>query len=323
MKIPEMRAFLIHMSPNNWRKKGTNPDFYLDEEDFIYRDEMICEKDTWRKVTDFLPECGINTLLIDVEDGVIYDKHPELAIKGSWTKEELKNELDRLRSIGLTPLPKCNFSCGHNAWLKDYAYMVGTPVYNEVCVDIINELIDLFDTPEFMHLGLEEEDVGLMEECYPVTVLRSHFKKAEDAKVLFDACRAKGVRPWIWAGTRDVQSFGGDELFRKYVGTDVLLSSWYYSFLRYSEDMRERYPVADYCCKFDEWGYEQVPTTSTWFWHLNHKETMRFAKNFISESSLKGHLAAPWMHTTRKRYYQLLSDADIFGNAFKDIYCKE
>lgn len=320
MRKLDITAFLIHLSPNNWRKKGCVYDYVIDEEDFVYHDEMTCDKETWRKVTDFLPSCGFNTLLIDVEDGVVYDKHPELAIKGSWSKAELKTELDRLRSIGLTPIPKCNFSSGHNAWLKDYAYTIGTRTYNDICNDIVEELIELFDTPEFFHLGLEEEDVGLIEENYPVTILRSPFKKAEDANELFDTCRAHGVRPWIWACNNNVKAFGGDEAFQKAVGKDVLLSSWFYGILRYSSYIREKYPIADYMCKFDEWGYEIVPCSSTWSWHLNHKETMRFAANDISPKALKGHLAAPWMQTTKKKYYTLLSDASTFGNALKDIY---
>lgn len=320
MKPLEITAFLMHLSPNNWRKKGCKYDFFIDEEDFVYHDSMVCDREVWRKVTDFLPSCGINTILIDVEDGVIYDRHPELAIEGSWTKDELSAELDRLRSIGLTPIPKCNFSCGHNAWLKDYAYMVGTQTFNSVCKDIVEELIELFDTPSMFHLGLEEEDAGLMAENYPVTVIRSHEKKAADAIELFDVCRAHGVRPWIWAEANNVQAFGGDEAFQKYVGKDVILSNWYYGILRYEPDSREKYPFADYCVKFGEWGYEQIPTGSTWSWHLNNKDIMRFCKNEVAPESIKGYMSASWMLPTQKKLYALLNDAYNFYNAKKDIY---
>lgn len=322
MKRPEIVAFLMHLGTNNWRKRGYDDGTYLDDEDFIYRDKMNCDKEVWRKVTDMLPEFGINTLLIDVEDGVVYDRHPEISIPGAWTKAELKEELDRLRSMGITPLPKCNFSCGHSAWLKDYAYMVGTDTYNELCKDIIEELIELFDTPEFFHLGLEEEDAH-SQVGQPVATIRAPFKKAEDANRLFDICRAKGVRPWIWAGCSNVNAFGGDELFQKYVGKDVLLSNYYYGILRFNADVCKEYKFAEYCCKFEEWGYEQLPCGSTWSWHLSNKDIIRFCKHYLDASKIKGYLSAPWMLTTKRKYYALLNDAANLGNALNDIIEEE
>ena len=158
-------AFLIHLGTNCWMQKGAVADFPRPEEGFLFRDEMFCDKETWRKVVDFLPSRGINTLLIDVADGVCYDRHPEISIPGAWTKAELRAELDRLRSMGITPIPKCNFSSGHNAWLKEYAFMIGTPKHYEVCKDVIEELIELFDTPPFFHLGLEEDKDTITEKC--------------------------------------------------------------------------------------------------------------------------------------------------------------
>ena len=74
----------------------------------------------WREVIDFLPSQGFNTVLIDIGDAIQYESHPEISIPGAWSKDKLKKELDYMRSIGLTPLPKLNFSAGHKAWLKEY-----------------------------------------------------------------------------------------------------------------------------------------------------------------------------------------------------------
>ena len=88
-----MYAYLIHLSANMWRKKGQKSTNIKDEEDAIYHEEMCCDRETWRKITDFLPECGINTLLIDVGDGIQFDRHPEISIPGAWSKDKLKKEL--------------------------------------------------------------------------------------------------------------------------------------------------------------------------------------------------------------------------------------
>ena len=180
-------AVLLHLGSNMWAKKGKKLEGIRFDEDqgATYKEKMYCQKEIWKKVTDFLPSCEVNTLVIDIGEGVRLDSHPEIATEGAWSKEELKEELNRLRSMGITPIPKFNFSCGHNAWMGEYAYMVGTKAYYDFCKDIIEETIELFDTPEFFHLGLEEEDYGSQATNY-IAIVRTHAKKMEDALYLFN-----------------------------------------------------------------------------------------------------------------------------------------
>lgn len=44
--------------------------------------------------------------------------------------------------------------------------------YQQVCADIVDEMIDIFDKPEFFHLGFEEENVEY-QKYYPVKIERS------------------------------------------------------------------------------------------------------------------------------------------------------
>ena len=145
MDSKRMWTFMIQLGNNMWDKKNRQTSYIKDEEESIYRDYLYLDKPLWNEITAFLPSCGFNTILIDIGEGIRLDSHPELAVEGSWTKEEMRAELARLRSLGLEPIPKYNFSCGHSAWLQDYAYMVGTPTYDRVCKDIIEEVIELFD----------------------------------------------------------------------------------------------------------------------------------------------------------------------------------
>ena len=231
----------------------------------------------------------------------------------------MKEELEYIRALGITPIPKCNFSCGHSAWLKEYAYMVGTQKYNQVCKDIIEELIELFDTPPYFQLGLEEEDTN-SQQGQPIAIVRSASKKPEDANYLFDICRAKGVRPWIWADENNVKAFGGDEAFCKNVGRDVIISNFHYGVIRCDEKVMEKYSFANYCDKFSKWGYDQVPTGSTWTWHVNNKDIMRFCKTHLDDKSIYGYMTASWLFTVEKKYYALLADAENFAYARRDIY---
>lgn len=308
-------GFLIHLGSNMWAKKGTTWHRNIHPEDFGYKDKMFCDMSVWRKVTDFLPSCGINTLVIDIGEGLRLDSHPEIATEGALTKSEFRAELARLRSIGLNPIPKYNFSCRHNAWMGEYAYMVGTKAYYDFCKDIIEETIDIFDTPDLFHLGLGEE---LPTAEHMVNVCRSAEKKAEDALYLFDICKKCGVRPWIWL---DVETFGGFDAFEEKIPKDTLISTWYYGAIHDKASLSDpQYPKeAFYNIELQRRGYEQVPACSTWDWHCNAKDTMNFCKKHVPEGSVVGFMTAPWLLTTESRLYGLYNDAYTFYWARKDI----
>ncbi len=312
-------ATLLHLGCNMWRKDDPVYGANKDEEENIYRHYLYTDKETWKKVIDFLPSCGINTVLIDMGEGVRLDCHPELAVEGSWSKEEFRAELARIRSLGLTPLPKFNFSAGHNAWMQDYAYTIGSPFYNQICKELIEEVIELFDTPEFFHLGLEEEDYTAQKN-QGIAFIRNQKRKTEDSLFLFDVCRQKGVRPWIWIDLHTIESFGGKAAFCANVPKDVLVSNWYYGAIKNHPAILEQNANAALYKEVGEWGYEQIPTGSTWSWHLNDKQTMRFCKEYVAPESLRGFMTASWLFCVPNEYYGLLNDAFTFGNAKKDIY---
>ncbi len=318
---PKMWAYLIHMGRNMWYKKGMEVPWLgeLDDEQPIWHDYLNCDREIWRKVTDFLPTCGINTLLIDMGEAVRLDSHPELAVEGSWSKEEFRAELARLRSIGLTPIPKYNFSAGHNAWLGEYAYMIGTEKHNQVCREIIEEAIELFDTPPFFHLGLEEED-PTNQGGQPVSIIRAPNRKTADSLFLFDVCLRHGVRPWIWLDYKGIKEFGGPEAFRANIPKDVLVSNFVYRMIWDHPEAFDRGEDMKCYRLLDEWGYEQIPTVSTYASQLNPKITMKVFKKYLPSDLVTGFMTAPWGATVPKRYYYLLNDAFVFGNAKKDIF---
>lgn len=309
----KMWAFFMKLGSNMWGKPNQKEGFMTPE--ISYHETMYCEREVWRKVTEFLPQCGINTLLIDMGEGVKLDSHPELAIPGSWEKKEFREELKRLRELGLTPLPKYNFSCGHNAWLQDYGFMVGTETYDRVCRDIVEEAIDLFDKPAFLHLGLEEETAG-QQKNFPVTVVRSPQKKTEDALALFDICLKEGVRPWIWLDPHTLGSYGGEEAFRRNIPQETLISNWYYGGIE-PDKPSEWVQMYD---RVNTWGYEQVPTCSTWSSQWNTQQTLRYCKDRLEDDRLRGFLTAAWMFTTSDYYYGLLNDAWTFRKARNMVY---
>ena len=133
-------------------------------------------------------------------------------------------------------------------------------------------------------------------------------------------CRRHGVRPWIWVDPDTIEGYGGEESFRNNIPKDVLLSNWYYSIIKNSDDVCTTNKHAALYQKIGQWGFEQVPTSSTWSWYLSSKQTMRFCLNHVAAESLRGFMTAPWLHCVPNQYYGLLNDAFVFGNAKKDIY---
>lgn len=291
-----------------------------------YSKGMVCEMDVWHEVTNFLPECGINTLLIDMCDGVVLESHPEIAVEGALTKAQLREELARLRSIGITPIPKNNFSCAHNGWMKQYATMVGTPAYEQFCRDVIEETIDIFDKPEFFHVGLEEETIDdQLEIGFPTCIVRSPDKLIEDANDLFNTCLKNGVRPWMWADPQVVKVFGGEKSFKNNVPKEVLISNWYYGLV--SPDYHDSTALYSHSGRInvynqlDEWGYEQMPTVSSYMDRANPEQTMRYCREtFKNPENLRGFITAPWVRPRKHGLYALKSDAWFFNCGKKKVF---
>ena len=144
----EMRGMFLQLGNNMWRDVGVGADDHDCAKDYLRFDE-----DVWKRLTDRMVEKGFNAVVIDLGEGCAYPSHPELAVKGTWTVEKVRQELARLRGIGIEPIPKLNFSTCHDAWLKEYGRMVSTPDYYRVCADVIRDVCEIFDKPRLFHLN--------------------------------------------------------------------------------------------------------------------------------------------------------------------------
>ena len=312
---------LLHLGGNMWQKPNNAKAYKKESIDWLYRDYLVTDDDTWRKITDFLPTCKINTVLIDMGEAVQLKSHPELSVKGSWSQQKFKDELQRLRQLGLEPLPKFNFSACHNAWMKDMMYAIGTANYHDFCRDIINEACELFDGPALFHLGMDEEDWGSQTaNGHSVIITRSPEQFAEDTQKLFDACTKNGARPWMWAGTTIFNYYGSEKRFAEAVPKDVVLSNYHYGSIHVGcEDMYASPSVLQYK-KLEQLGYDQIPCASTWLEPTCNLRTMNFAKNYMDDSKLLGFMSAPWHLTVPEMLYGLMHDAVCQKLAIEKYY---
>ena len=151
---PMIWGSLLHLSYNMWSDRDA-PEWRL--EHVSARPYLRFDETLWNDLLSQMADAGMNMVVIDLGDGVHYKSHPEIAVEGAWTPGKLREELAKIRQLGLEPIPKLNFSTCHDAWLGPYSRCVSTDTYYDVCRDLIAEVIDLFDQPRFFHLGMDEE----------------------------------------------------------------------------------------------------------------------------------------------------------------------
>ena len=150
-------SYLAHFGVNSWKDVPLSPSLPAKWLTSCYADHVRFSEASWRRLSAALAKAGCNQIVIDLAEIVRYPSHPELAVKGSWSVEKLRAELDRLRGMGFEVIPKMNFSATHDTWLKDYHRMLSTPEYYKVCEDLIRDAVEMFDHPRFFHLGYDEE----------------------------------------------------------------------------------------------------------------------------------------------------------------------
>lgn len=277
---------LLHLSVNMWL--DTPPRF---------AEEMRFDEPLWNELTEEMAASGLNLIVIDLGDGVRWESHPEIAVKGAWTPDRLRTELIRLRGLGLEPIPKLNFSAAHDAWLREYSRMVSTPVYYQVCADLIAEAAALFDHPRFFHLGMDEETAS-DQRRQQIAVMRQHDLWWHDLNFLLARTEEAGCRPWVWSDP----AWRHPDTFFKQMPKSVLQSNWYYGMdFSISESPRPRVlGPGEYSITYldlDDHGYEQVPTASTWTDVGNFERTVEFCTERLDPSRVLGYLQTPWKMT--------------------------
>jgi hypothetical protein len=307
-----MWGYLLHLGYNMWREK----DAFKSAEYTTASDVLRLDKDLWDELIEKMAMAGINTVVIDLGEGVKYESHPELAVEGSWSVDLLRDELAKMRKLGINPIPKLNFSTTHDEWLGDYSRAVSSKKYYEVCKNLISEVIEIFDTPDFFHIGMDEETIQ-HHRYHNYIVLRKGEYWWKDFYFYVDEIEKNGVRPWIWSD----YIWNHEEEFLKKMPKSVLQSNWYYGGFPARNEAEENYIRAYEVLA--ENGFDQVPTGSNWSsgCDLNFVRTVEYFMNNISSDTVKGFMQAPWKPTIRATKYRHYEAIEHVGQG-KEIYSK-
>lgn len=296
---------LIHLSYNMWCDRLPEKWGNYSKEQLHYvavSDTLRFDDRLWYDITDKMAKAGMNMVVIDVGDAIQYRSCPEISVKNAWTGARLGEELARLRGLGLEPIPKLNFSAGHDQWLHDYSRMVSTPVYYKVCAGIIEEVAELFGKPRLFHLGYDEENFG-NQRAYSIAIVRQHELWWHDFNFFRETVEKQGCRPWIWS---DYAWDHPDPFYEKMSGT-VLQSNWYYN----PDFSKKDDKVLRTFRELHKHGFDQVPTGSNWDSPANFGNLVRWCLDEIPGPHLKGFLQTPWFPTLepfRDRHLQAVEN---------------
>ena len=128
--------------------------------------------------------------------------------------------------------------------------MMSTEPYYKVCRDLIQEAYTLFDKPEYIHLGMDEEDDTFrLRNLRGLVSMRRDKLFWHDLNFLCDCVRETGSTPAIWAD--HLHRF--PEKFRENIAKDVLLIPWNYMALK-----KEHFSPIDSKPKYKDF-YAQEP----------------------------------------------------------------
>lgn len=289
------------LSNHMWDDEFTPPRFFNMPPS--YNPENINDFSYWEEIIRFLAEKKFTAVTIEVGDGVLWDKHPEVAAPNAWSKNQFGDLLGKIRAAGIKPWPLVNFSACHDTWIKDYRFKLCTPEYDKFVADMLDEVSEVFDTPEQFHIGMDEEN-------YENQVYRGFARVRH--KVLYwkfvheliERCEKNGSRAAMYGD----YCWDNPEEFVENVPKSVLISNWYY-------DHFKQWPEGSYNYKgqhayefLEKHGYDQLPTCSTWLTNSNPTETLANLKETISPERLTGFQCAIWSEMCWEQEFYLKND---------------
>ncbi len=332
-----IRALLVHLSMDfayseKWQSAPLAEHF----------DEAV-----WKKTVADAADAGLNTIVLEVINGIEYKSHPEISRPDAYSQAWVREQVALCRDAGIALIPKLNFSATHDVWLGEYARMLSTSAYYRVAKDLIEEVYELFEHPAYIHIGMDEESVQYQAKR-DFVVYRQGELYFHDLKFLSTCVRDLGATPWVWSSPL----FDHPELFAKHIAPDEMIISPYY----YNAFAPEHYtPIesrAEYITYYNEGkyaemglrfveedpylvnfrlhalpllerGYLYVPCASVFNrCDYNTRDLMEYFKKYAREEQILGYVTAPWcamIDTPRSRTY-LEETFRFFREAWGEIY---
>lgn len=305
--------------------------------------ELAFQEKEWNILIDAMAEEKMNTVFVDLHEGLRYCSHPELAVDGSWTKQKMRKEIRRLKDMGITMIPKLNFSAIHDFWLRQYRLVRSTPEYYRVCRELITEVCDLFEDAPYFHIGMDEEDNRHASMFEDFVIYRKGKAFWNDMQFYLDCVRDCKKVPVVWQNI-----FNYHEFKENVPPEDIIVMPWNYFGMKPEHwirtDSREDYyeyyyvkgPYAGKGMEIIERddpfhplfrevahlapqdGYECIFCCSNFYEHEhNADDTVDLVKNVWGEHNMLGIITATWTPTLREYRERNVNGIKLLSQAFK------
>lgn len=310
--MEKMWSMLVHLGTNLWYEEGNNNGGGGRVWKSPASNTLRFDRDVFYRYLDALRSEGVNTIILDIAEGLKYESHPELAVNGSYTHDEMREMLEYMYSLGFSVIPKLNFSTCHDIWLGEYSRMISTPKYYEVCRDLITEVCHLFNA-KYMHLGMDEENYP-NQRYYDYAVVRQNDLWWHDLYFYIDCVESCGARAMMWT---DYARHRPDEFIRR-IPRSVVMCNWYYGD-RFADDYstleeEDMIRVRPFHL-FAEQGFDQLATgSSEYHYHSTALLADHIARN-VDNTHVLGFMQTTWCDTTAEREEELIRSAKSLGDA--------
>jgi len=326
---PLIWADLVHLGVDMWVDQDIG---YPDDQHLTLQRKgppsvLQCDEGQWREITARMQEKGLNALVIDLGEGMVFPSHPELAVKGAWSADKMRAEILRLNGMGIEAIPKINFSTCHDGWLKDYGRMVSTPTYYRVVADLIADVCEVFDEAPYFHLGFDEE-MPIAQVNTSLAVVRQGDLWWHDFLYCVAEVERRGKRAICWSD----YMWTNRKTFLGRMPKSVLQSNWYYrrDFGEKKQMWNEAFEkkggwgecvqgVVTFL-ELEKAGFDQLPTTSNFFEDSAADPFVAFLKERVSPQRLKGFVTAPWELSRNENADKVLRGLREFGDAKRKHY---
>ncbi len=203
---------------------------------FIDKDSPVTHRKMIEKI---FARYKYNNILIEAEHGVAWKSHSEITSKTALDPEEVTKLVKFAKRHYLTVTPLIQ-SMGHGAWMFRYGnnldfaedstrpdvYCPLNPKAYDFLFDIMDEAIEVFDHPEYIHIGHDEHDnynpFPVHPECKAVGDEQLYYM---DTLHIYQHLKSKGIKCMMWTDELEGKSF---HPYLNALPRDILMTTWNY-----------------------------------------------------------------------------------------------
>lgn len=313
-------------------------------------------------ISEYLNKNGFNMIVLQMRYRYQFKSHPEIRGYDPLSYEQVKRLVGVCKKNGIKLIPKMNLIGhqsgkhndptdgilhGHNQVMSDTpdGFLNGYPEFDEqkeekeilyarsICLsnekaldvlfDLIDELMDVFESDK-IHIGCDEGfNMGLCEKCSKIPKYQLF---ANWVNKINDHVKSRGGEVFMW-GDRllSVDETGyneweasnmGTEKARELISKDITICDWHYN-------MQEKYPSVEI---FDKCGFKTF--VSPWREKGSAEAFINYAKKH-DNGHIKGLLATTWCGSGDLAKRILYGEkgkwehTDQIANTINDLYTKQ